>query len=236
MRKNLIKLSIMVIVLFPSCSKDARYNNIEINNYEYLSDDIDVNNEEEQVNIFIDNHLIEFNGIEYSINKSFEEVEEFGISKEGYDAMTKQILSNNIFLKDIIDDISKNSTNTILVDDCTYDKTDNLVAVELNIPIIKTLSENGNIPSGSISTSGQEESGDSFFAPSSISSVDCNCFANVAPAAVHIVKTYSFGVTKVSSRVSNGNVNVSLAASNITCSISYQTSDSNGGKCSWVGK
>jgi len=92
-------------------------------------------------------------------------------------------------------------------------------------------------PSGTLQSNGQEEVGTSFFAPYGTSMVRFSCIANAAPTPVFTCQTKALGGWN--SKTGLGHlggvtvIDVPIDASNYNVSIKFQTTDSNGGKCSW---
>lgn len=65
--------------------------------------------------------------------------------------------------------------------------------------------------------------------------IKCYCQAKVALYATHFVSTKALGSAVVRSRQGNGDLSVPLDAYHTYFSVSYATTDSNGGRCSWNG-
>jgi len=91
--------------------------------------------------------------------------------------------------------------------------------------------------SGSLTSNGQEAVGTSFFAPYGASFVRFTCVANAALTPGFTCGTRSLGgwqyKTKVGTLFSATTIDVPLYSSNDHIAISFQTTDSNGGTCSW---
>lgn len=104
-------------------------------------------------------------------------------------------------------------------------------------PLVKTSSELSK-PAGTITTSGQEWNGTSFWAPPHVPSVTFSCMGRAAITPLFNVKTYSFGTTYVGGGVgfigTITNIKVPLAASNTHVTVEFATSDSYGGYCNWI--
>lgn len=94
----------------------------------------------------------------------------------------------------------------------------------------------GTLPSGSISTVGQEQRGTTFFAPPITNFVRFR-YQSVAPLPGWTVQTYSFGQWKSGSGTANPlaykTIDVDIAASNVNVDITFQTTDTNGGTVYW---
>jgi len=94
----------------------------------------------------------------------------------------------------------------------------------------------GTLPSGNLSSNGQEQVGDSFWAPPITNFVRFT-FRSVAPLPGWTVQTKSLGSWKSNSGTANPiyykTLDVGLYASNVQVSVTFQTTDSNGGTCHW---
>ncbi|MEJ5092093.1 hypothetical protein GEO21_18850 [Sphingobacterium faecium] len=92
--------------------------------------------------------------------------------------------------------------------------------------------------SGTLSRNGQEQVGTSFFAPYGAKFIRFTCLANAAPTPAFICRTRALGNWKSTTSIGITGVlkiiDVALGASNYNVSITFQTTDSNGGSCSWV--
>lgn len=154
----------------------------------------------------------------YILEISEEKAKELGLSKENLDSVLKSLEEVNNFIRE-----AKTESNheISLFDPEKMQKTDVKQA----------------LPSGYLSSNGQETVGDGFFAPFGAQKVRFVCKANAAPVAVYTCRTHSFGITKIGSATGSSFVNttidVVLAAGNVNASVDFQTSDPNGGVCNW---
>ncbi|MDD5951929.1 MAG: hypothetical protein PUC53_08730 [Bacteroidales bacterium] len=111
---------------------------------------------------------------------------------------------------------------------------------EINLELVKDLDIPSNYdiviepPHGMLdTTNGESYDVDSFFAPYNMEGANCNIIS-AAPAAIHFVIMHATGDC-VQMRVGMGDLYVPMMTSNCYASIKYQTTDSNGGKCAWIG-
>lgn len=163
-------------------------------------------------------HLLNLKNDSYSLDLTLEEALEMGISKKDFDYVTDELRKTNEQIQ-----VIKNEENHELV---------------LTDP--KNLSEEvlkQTMPSGQLSSNGQEQVGDSFFAPYAATNVNFQCKGGGAPAPVYICRTKALGGWKSKSVIGHPTawtpIDVGLDASNISVSITFQTTDSNGGKANW---
>ena len=173
------------------------------------------------------------------------------ISEQEYDVIFEDTKKANEVLQMIISDLkSDSSIKRIYVADIRSDsfydvyedKYTSTLLYEINsnvpdTPSIKSRFEYSyEIPKGFIETYGSENvSQGGIFAPNGLKGVNCSCQAKVALLATHFVTTSALGTAIVRTRVGNGALSVPLDASNMNFTISYATTDSNGGRCSWSG-
>lgn len=98
-------------------------------------------------------------------------------------------------------------------------------------------SESGNMPSGTISTTGQSFGTNGGFAPVGARNAIYNCTARAAITPMYNVKLKNFGTEKATGGIGALGVistfTLSLNASNASFEVSFATSDSNGGTCTW---
>jgi len=94
-----------------------------------------------------------------------------------------------------------------------------------------------SMPSGNLSTNGQEQIVASFFAPYGTKKIIFSCRGGGALTPAFTCRTHAFG--KTNTRTSVGNfltwidIEVPLAAANVTVNIDFRTTDKNGGMCNW---
>jgi|GEM_PF-4515632 len=94
----------------------------------------------------------------------------------------------------------------------------------------------GTLPSGTLSSDDQTQVGTTFFAPSITSFVRFR-YRSVAPLPGWTVQTRALGGWNPKSATANPitftTLDVPIDASNITVNITFQTTDTNGGTCTW---
>lgn len=95
----------------------------------------------------------------------------------------------------------------------------------------------GTLPSGNISTDGQEQRSATFWAPPITNFVRFTYRSLAALLPGVTVQTKSLGSWKSASGTANPvtykTLDVGLYASNVQVTVTYQTTDSNGGACQW---
>ena len=173
------------------------------------------------------------------------------LSEQEFDAIIVDIQKANDILREIIADLKQDSSikHIYIVDkdsNLFYDVYDEkytstvLYQIDSSVyysPSIKYRSEiSPGIPKGYIETDGSEnKSQGGIWAPNGLQGIESNCQAKVATFATHFVTTRALGTAIVNSRAGNGTLRVPLDASNMYFTVSYATTDSNGGRCSWSG-
>lgn len=165
-------------------------------------------------------HLLRLKGDAYSLDLSLEKANEMGISEGDFKSVLAEIELTNEFIRE-----AKKEPNHELV---------------LHDPQkLDTGSLQQTMPSGSLSSNGQEQVGTGFFAPSGTMKVRFSCRGGGALTPAFICRTHSFGVTNSKTEIGTfltwKDIDVDLAASNINVSIDFRTTDSNGGLCNWKG-
>lgn len=163
-------------------------------------------------------HLLRLKDEEYSLELTLEQAEEMGISKTDYEHYTREIIKTN----EIIKNVKNDPNNDLVLQD----------PQKINAAILQQ-----TMPSGSLSSNGQELVGAGFFALPGTGKVRFSCQGGGALLPTFICRTHSFGVTKSKTAVGNFitwlDIDVVLVAANIDVSIDFRTTDSNGGKCNW---
>jgi hypothetical protein len=161
-------------------------------------------------------HLLNLKNDSYSLDLTLEKALEMGISKKDFIYVTEEIRKTNERIQ-----VIKGEENHELV--LTDPKS------------IEALQQ--TMPSGQLSSNGQEQVGDSFFAPYAATNVNFQCKGGGAPTPFYTCRTKALGgwksKTVVGNPVSWTSIDVGLDASNISVSITFQTTDSNGGKANW---
>lgn len=175
----------------------------------------------------------------YLLDLTFEKAFELGIGKEDYDNFIKEIEATNDYIQKAK---TESSYEIELLDPEKIDIERFTSEVPPSFELSDTDKIDGetlqqSVPSGTISSSGQNRVGTSFFAPVGTREVQFIVRGNAAPVPVFICRTHAFTVTNT--RTKTGImftwtiINVPVAASNITVNIDFQTTDSNGGICRW---
>lgn len=175
---------------------------------------------------FINNYIV-FENNKYRVTANKSEALAMGIESSAYDEICKEIINCNKMLADIIEECSKRSDiKSVKIINCN-----NINYHTENISTTKST----DMPSGVINTSGQETRSMDFVAPTEMKSIYAHCFSYVALLAGHTVLVEVSGEVKIGTRLGNGYVTVELPMSNVSGIVSFRTTDSNGGRCSWRG-
>lgn len=157
-----------------------------------------------------------------------------GVNEETYDLLKQSVDEANEMLSNILDSLRNQGYRVEIIDSSTESKTDIASSVE-NL----TRGEDGTgLPSGVIETHDGTAESETHFAPPQQTAVRADCIGRVALCPSHtVITTYAGGNAKVKTKLGSGNVTiiVPISMSNANFGISYQTSDSNGGICSWCG-
>lgn len=163
-------------------------------------------------------HLLNLKNDSYSLDLTLEKALEMGISKKDFDYVTEEIRKTNERIKVIK---SEENHELVLIDPQSVSE-----------EVLKQ-----TMPSGQLSSNGQEQVGDAFFAPYAATNVNFQCKGGGALTPVYTCRTKALGGWKSKSAVGNPiswtSIDVGLDASNISVSITFQTTDSNGGKANW---
>ena len=163
-------------------------------------------------------HLVRLKNDEYSIDLTADQAEEMGISNIDYDDFISEIKKTN----EIIKTAKSEPDHEVILQD----------PQKINIEVLQQ-----TMPSGSLSSNGQEQVGAGFFAPFGTKKVRFSCQGGGAPFPTFICRTHSFGITKSKTAVGTFitwlDIDVDIAASNVSVGIDFRTSDSNGGKSNW---
>lgn len=228
MKQNKI-VCLITLLLLLSCTNSIHDIEITDSNQNIATKVI---NYTEQTHPLIEGRFVDFVNNQYVITITKEEALAEGISEKEYDDFFKTITEGNFILTEIIDSCV-NAGRDVIVESCIYE--DN--TVNSAIPILKTAGETVVFPYGTISTIGQEYGYASVeVLPIEMRSVDCSCYSNVAIVPMQVVVASSLGVDNVKSGFGQYiKLNVPFSATNVPGGIKYKTTDSNGGKCTWVG-
>ena len=165
---------------------------------------------------------------QYVLNLTQEEAILLGISDFDYQRITKEIKCTNAEILKHLDD-----PNFIITEPNAQNEDDT------EIPLVSTRIKTKTEVSSprTIQTSGQEVGTDGGWAPMEAKEVHFNCFTYAAIAPIYQVTTKSLGHTFAKSQVGvigkNILIVVPIAASNTDVTVTFQTSDSNGGMCTW---
>lgn len=163
-------------------------------------------------------HFLKLKNGEYLLDLSEEEAIEMGVSKYDYNKVLNKLDETNKKIQSI-----KSEPNS---DITLFDPQD--VSHEMRQQAL---------PSGRLTSVGQEQVGTSFFAPVDTTKVRFSCRGNAALSPFFTCKTSAFGgvhqKTEIGSSLFFIDIDVPIAASNTYVSIYFKTSDSNGGICDW---
>lgn len=190
---------------------------------------------EREIHPLIKGHYVDFVNNQHVITITKEEAKAVGIQEDCYDELANAFVEGNRMLKELVDSCL-NAGDSVCVESGIYDFEREVNFIdrtkmrrEVTAPIVQ--------PSGTISTNGQETGSYGFSKiPWYTTSVVCNCYSRTAFWPTQIVSTNSLGVVRFKLDYGQSvNITVGFAASNTAGSISYKTSDSNGGICAWQG-
>ncbi len=213
----LISIAI-VLVSMSSCSQDDK--NLILENAPYHP------KTQVEANFILRNYIILLQN-SYSLKLSIEEAHKLGISSEQYSNAIDEVSNTNKLIKE-----------AMINPKYEMQLTDPQTAIENQDkwPINNTRS---SMPSGSLSTSGQEFAQEGFFAPVGMKGVVFVCRTNAALLPVYTCKTNSLNTWKIKTAVgtlgTNTTVTVPLAASNTNAGVYFSTTDSNGGMAYYQG-
>lgn len=163
---------------------------------------------------------LKLKGDEYLLDLSEEEALEMGVSKRDYEYVLKELESTNKRIQSVK---AEYNHELELFDPQNVSKEQRQQA----------------LPSGRITTVGQEAGHDGFVVPRGVSQVKFSCIGNTALTPQFTCKTEVWGgtnyKTKFGSNIVYTDIYVPLAASGsgVTAELTFKTSDSNGGKCNW---
>ena len=175
-------------------------------------------NSKEQVNIIL-LPFLKLDNETYLLDVSEDKATEMGGSKEDFQEVLNELEVLNNFVKDAKSDPKHEVT--------LFDPQKTEKATFAQPPM----------PSGRLSSNGQETVSAGFDTPHGATKVKFTCKANVAIAAGYTCRTHAFGITKTGTGTGSSFVNteivVGLAASNVPTSVDFRTTDPNGGVCLW---
>lgn len=170
------------------------------------------------------------NDNQYELHLSKTEAINLGISPEDYD----RILDEIAFTNEKIEEHLANTEETLVLIDPQADEEN--IEVEEDVTRLKTRSESGELR-GTITTSGQEIGYGGGFAPLGTKEVTFNCIFFGAILPFYNLTTKAQGEVRTGGGTGligkNSVFTVMTVASNTSLTVSFQTSDSNGGKCVW---
>ncbi|MGO1242771.1 MAG: hypothetical protein ACTMH4_01715 [Sphingobacterium sp.] len=154
----------------------------------------------------------------YLLDLSIDKALEMGIEREDYEDVLRSIEATNDYIKKAKSEPNHEIT---LMDPENLDES----------KLLQTM------PSGTLTSNGQEQVGTGFFAPYGAMKVRFSCKANAAPVPIYTCRTRALGdwksKTETGSLFTWTDIDVNLDASNYNVSITFQTTDSNGGVCNW---
>ena len=238
MEKIFLRLLFCIaLIATNACNKDdiSLTSNLSTQKNQTLETKATISVNESELNSFLNNNFIEINHDTLRINGTKDYFIALGYSYETYDIIKKELTSANIIIREMISELN---TQYGINDISVLYENDTEIPLNCNPIPIKYRSESGggggNGPTkGVIVTNGQEEGSQRGWAPTGTMHVECQCMSYVALTPVHVVSTRALGSAIIKSRVGTGKLNVPLDASNTYFNISYRTTDSYGGECSW---
>lgn len=173
----------------------------------------------------------------FYITITMNEALEMGITKEEYEETSNSINYANAHLEKVLAECAadpKIKKVTITEMKPNFD-----IEISRTRKSLLRSAPEGNteqMPGGTIITYNTLPASTYFFAPMSMKGINCNCFCS-ALSGYHYVTTTFFGEKNCSRGIGySAQFVVSIAASNTSGTLSYETSSSNGGKCVWVGQ
>lgn len=224
-------ISVLEALFATSCSNDSFYR------FDYQDEDSNTlfeNNSvksQEVKHPLIEGHYVDFIDDQYVITISQKEAKKIGISKESYIEFQNAIIEGNRYLATIVDSLKRTGKNVI-------GRTSMYDAPKFySKPRTKSFGEPAQLPSGYIETIGDERLSQGINRiPIPMASVDADCYSNAAQFAVQVLIAEAWHTQYYCTNVGQ---HVSLSAgfivSNVPGSVTYGTSDINGGKCPWRG-
>lgn len=205
-----------------SCSQDDDFLSTDSNQTENSSQ---VYKTRAEVNTVLVKYL-ELKTDTYVLNISQKEAEKLGISESWYNGALKEIQATNNIIRKV-----EQTPNSEL------QLTDPQKALKEAIPWSN--STRSSMPSGTLSTNGQEFAESGLWAPTGMKGVKFVCRTNAALVPVYTCKTKSLNnwraKTATGTLASNTAVYVPIVASNTSIGVYFSTTDSNGGSAYYVG-
>ena len=183
------------------------------------------------IEAFIDKFIV-MEDSQYVITASLEDALRLGLTEQEFDEVSREIEKGNAMIAETIDYYSKcEDVKSITVVDLNktpkYEEQD--VVTRADTTVI--------MPSGTIYTMGKEKQSHVFWAPIPMNYVSFDGYSYTALLAVMTYTTNSFGAIFMGSKIGNygGPTLVQVGASNTICTVTFQTTDSTGGKCFYKG-
>lgn len=221
MRRNVFVYA-MCISLLVGCSKDS----LEIGNSQQCILPL-------HLQTFIESCLV-FENDQYSISADREDAENMGVSKAEYDELYAEMQKANSMIINMKEEYATDpDIKTVKFVDLNKSRNGDYGITRSDesatVPVV--------MPSGSLFTIGLEQASSTCWAPYGMRAVEFNCFSYSALLAFMTVTTQTQGEVISGLKVGNlgGAVEVNVAASNTNCKVTFQTTDSTGGKCYWKG-
>lgn len=163
-------------------------------------------------------HLLKIEDGRFSIDLTRQDAEKIGISSADFERIMEELKETNEFISQAE---KEKDHEIILIDPKTVKK--------------ETLQQ--TLPSGTLTSNGQEQVGTGFFAPIYTAKVRFTCRGHAALTPAFTCRTRALGdwksKTVIGSSLFTTDVDVNLDASNYNVSITFQTTDSNGGTANW---
>lgn len=224
---------VLISLMLVSCTKHELLLLDSTNNdsiqYNWANTTKTINDDEIGAYELIKDGYIEFFDNKYSITISQNEAILLGYSESGYELLKNQLhLANNILDTKIAEWDKDPSIKKYDLIDCTYD------AISIPSEYTGTISRNAT-PQGTIKATLGAPDYAYFFAPLEMRGVTGHCYNYGSLVAFNLVETNFFGDVQSKFRLGNGELSVEISASNTYGTLTYTTSDSNGGIYSWQG-
>lgn len=167
----------------------------------------------------------------YVIQLSKSEAIDMGYSVEAYELLAYHLELGNDMIAKLIKEWELDPTISSY---SIFDFTGKDVEISDTAYSLKSRSESIALPSGVLRSSGQEVVETRTYFPHEATHILADCICNVAPLGVNNVYTKVMDTVYSGSCVYRGTFSVNIAASGTNVTVAYQTTDSNGGTCSWI--
>ena len=221
-------ITLLSLGMFVACNSDEEYDQTFTRSNHFMKP----NETEKQLKNIYDSKIIHFSKNHYYLLCDSEKAAKMGINDSIYDSLQEEIVKTNEMIEEIITNLSSQGYDNIKITDCTYDDSEtDLKNLERLVP-----PDEPQMPHGVLTAPNNSPVCTSIYAPYNQVGVKANCYANASLFAFHaIITTYAGSNAFVASKMGNGELKVKIAMANTTIGFQYQTTDSNGGICSWKG-